>query len=215
MPFKTLTFSAFALSLWMASPATAMSSMKHALATQPEAVLDAAQLAQAPEDGKGVYAFTAPDIDGKDQSLAQYKGKVLLIMNTASKCGTTPQYTNLESLYKTYKDQGLEVLAFPSDDFGHQEPGSNATIKQFCVVEYGITFPIFSKCKVLGTDRLPLYDYLSHRPGLEGDPQWNGVKFLINRQGKVVARFSSWTKPDDAKIVAALKTLLAQPAKAK
>lgn len=212
MPLKTLTFSALALSLWMASPATAMGA-KRSLQSQPEAVLDAAALAQAPADGQGVYAFKSPDIDGKEQSLSQYKGKVLLIMNTASKCGTTPQYGDLESLYKAYKDQGLEILAFPSDDFGHQEPGSNATIKQFCVVEYGITFPIFSKCKVLGPDRLPLYGYLSHRPGLEGDPQWNGVKFLVNRQGKVVARFSSWTKPDDPKVVAAIKTLLAAKAK--
>lgn len=198
------------LGLYLGAPASAMGVLK-ATKKQP-AVLGGAAMAQAPADGKGVYAFEAPDIDGKKRSLAEFKGKVLLIMNTASKCGTTPQYTGLENLYKQYKDQGLEVLAFPSDDFGHQEPGTDAQIKNFCVVEYGISFPIFSKSKVIGTERTPLYAYLSSRPGLEGDPQWNGVKFLVNRRGKVVARFSSWTKPEDPKVVAAIKALLALPA---
>ena len=179
----------------------------HAMGSKPRLADDAA-LAQAPADGKGVYAFEADDIDGKKRSLADFKGKVLLIMNTASKCGTTPQYANLESMYKKYHDKGFEVLAFPSNDFGKQEPGSNADIKKFCVVEYGISFPIFSKIVVKGEGQHPLYGYLTKQPGMEGEIGWNGVKFLVNRQGKVVARFDSWTKPDSGAVIKVLEKLL-------
>lgn len=212
MPSKTGLSLVLSLFLGLSIPASAMGLLKAAHAGQPEAVLGEPALSQAPEDGKGVYAFKAKDIDGKEQSLSQYKGKVLLIMNTASKCGTTPQYAGLESTYKRLKGQGLVVLAFPSDDFGHQEPGTDAQIKEFCVVEYGIDFPIFSKSTVKGEGRTPLYAYLSTRPGLEGEPDWNGVKFLVNRKGKVVGRFSSWTKPEDPAVQKAIQALLAQPA---
>jgi glutathione peroxidase len=170
----------------------------------------AADWDKAPADGKGVYAFEVDDIDGKKRSLSEFKGQVLLIMNTASKCGTTPQYANLEALYKKYKAQGFSPLAFPSNDFGHQEPGSNEDIKKFCVVEYGIDFPIFSKNVVKGDGQIPLYTYLTRQPGVSGELGWNGVKFLVNRQGRVVARFGSFTKPDDPAIVKTLETLLAQ-----
>jgi glutathione peroxidase len=188
-----------------------MSLAGHAMAPKPKVQpLAEADLGQAPADGKGVYAFEADDIDGKKRSLSEFKGKVMLIMNTASKCGTTPQYANLEALYKKDKDKGFVAVAFPSNDFGHQEPGTNADIKKFCVVEYGIDFPIFSKIVVLGQGQHPLYTYLTKQPGVEGDLKWNGVKFLVNRKGKVVARFDSWTNPDDPAVLAVIDQLLAQ-----
>jgi glutathione peroxidase len=192
------------LALWIP---LALSPSLHAMGSKAR-LADDASLSQAPADGKGVYAFEAEDIDGKKRSLAEFKGKALLIMNTASKCGTTPQYANLESMYKKYKARGFEVLAFPSNDFGHQEPGTNADIKKFCVVEYGIDFPIFSKIVVKGQGQHPLYAYLTKQPGMEGEIGWNGVKFLVNRQGKVVDRFDSWTKPDSAEVIKVLEKLL-------
>jgi glutathione peroxidase len=181
----------------------------HAMAPKPGQV-PSADWGKAPVDGQGVYAFSADDIDGKKRSLSEFKGEVLLIMNTASKCGTTPQYANLEALYKKYKAKGFSVLAFPSNDFGHQEPGSNEDIKKFCVVEYGIDFPIFSKSVVKGEGQNPLYTYLTSQPGVSGDLAWNGVKFLVNRKGRVVARFGSFTKPDDPAVIKVLESLLAQ-----
>ena len=201
MKLRTAPFLALAL--------TALSGLGQAMAPRPK--LAAADWGRAPQDGKGVYAFQADDIDGKPHSLAEYKGKVLLVMNTASKCGTTPQYANLEAVSKKYRAQGLVTVAFPSNDFGHQEPGTNADIKNFCVVEYGIDFPIFSKIVVKGEGQHPLYAYLTHQPGLEGDVKWNGEKFLVNRQGAVVARFGSFTKPDDPAVLKAIEALLALP----
>jgi glutathione peroxidase len=183
----------------------------HAMGSKPGQV-PASDWDKAPADGKGIYAFDANDIDGKKRSLSEFKGQVLLVMNTASKCGTTPQYADLEALYKKYKAQGFTPLAFPSNDFGHQEPGSDADIKKFCVVEYGIDFPIFSKSVVLGADQTPLYAYITRQPGVSGDLKWNGVKFLVNRQGRVVARFGSFTKPSDPAVVSAIEKLLAQTA---
>ena len=146
-----------------------------------------------------IYEFTLSDIDKKDYSFDQLKGKVLLIVNTASKCGFTPQYKGLESLYKQYSSQGLEVLGFPCDQFLHQEPGDEAEIKSFCSIEYGVSFPMFSKVNVNGADAAPLYDYLKRSaPGALGSKaiKWNFTKFLVNRQGEVVKRYASTDKPE-------------------
>jgi len=145
-----------------------------------------------------VYDFTAKLNNGADQSLVAYKGKVLLIVNTASQCGFTPQYKGLQELYAKYHDQGLEVLGFPCDQFGHQEPGSDEEIKSFCGLNYGVTFPLFSKIEVNGDNADPLYKFLkSEKGGLLGDKiKWNFTKFLIDKQGNVVDRFAPTTTPE-------------------
>ncbi len=142
--------------------------------------------------------FSATDIDGKDVSLADYQGKVVLVVNTASQCGFTPQYEGLESTYKKYADQGLVVLGFPCDQFGHQEPGTETDIKDFCDVNYGVTFPLFAKVDVNGADAAPLFKWLrSERGGVLGDKiKWNFTKFLVGRDGLPVKRFGSTTKPE-------------------
>ena len=155
--------------------------------------------------------FVAKDIDGKDQDLRQYKGKVVLIVNTASKCGFTPQYEGLEKLYRTYKDRGLVILGFPANNFLWQEPGSDGEIKQFCTLNYGVTFPMFAKISVSGDDMAPLYKFLTAK---ESDPQfggritWNFNKFLLGRDGTIVNRFGSRTKPQDPEVVKAIEAAL-------
>ena len=154
-----------------------------------------------------VYDFTAKTLAGKDQSLADYRGQVLLIVNTASQCGFTPQYEGLEKLYEELHPKGLTVLAFPCNQFGAQEPGNAEEIGQFCQVNYGVSFPMFAKIDVNGTDAHPLYKYLTHeKPGLFGGRiKWNFTKFLIDRAGKVVARYAPTTKPKElAKPIAKL-----------
>ena len=146
-----------------------------------------------------IYDFTVNTIDGKETTLEQYKGKVMLIVNVASKCGFTPQYDGLEALYKKYKDQGLVILGFPCNQFGSQEPGSEEEIQNFCRVNFGVTFPMFSKIKVNGDDTHPLYVYLkSEKPGLLGSEaiKWNFTKFLVDKNGKVIERFASSTSPE-------------------
>lgn len=143
-----------------------------------------------------VYDFKVKTIDGKETSLAQYKGKALLIVNTASQCGYTPQYAGLEALYEKYKGKGLVVLAFPSNDFGGQEPGSNAEIKKFCELKYKTTFPLFEKIDVKGDTAAPLYKYLTGLPGKQGGPiTWNFNKFLVAPDGTVVEHFDSKADP--------------------
>ena len=144
---------------------------------------------------KRVYDFKEKTIDGKEVLLADYKGKTLLIVNTASKCGFTPQYKGLEALYEKYKDKGFEILGFPANNFMGQEPGSNEQIKQFCSLNYSVKFPLFSKISVKGRDMDPLYQYLTTESGFNGDISWNFNKFLVNPEGKVVARFGSKTDP--------------------
>ena len=153
--------------------------------------------------------FSATSIDGRDEPLSQYLGKVVLIVNTASKCGFTPQYDGLESVYKEYVDRGLVVLGFPCDQFGHQEPGDEAQIQEFCKVRFGVTFPLFAKVDVNGSGAHPLYKWLrSQQGGLLGDRiKWNFSKFLLNRQGEVVERYASTTKPE--KIAGDIEKLLA------
>ncbi len=147
---------------------------------------------------KTIYDFKVNTIDGKETTLEQYKGKVMLIVNVASKCGYTPQYAGLETLYKKYKEQGLVVLGFPCNQFSSQEPGSEAEIQNFCRVNFGVTFPMFSKINVNGDDTHPLYHYLkSEQPGILGTEtiKWNFTKFLVDKEGKVIERFGSSTKP--------------------
>ena len=147
-----------------------------------------------------VYDFSATTIDGKPRKLADYKGKVLLVVNTASKCGFTPQYKGLEALYKKYKDKGLVVLGFPSNQFGAQEPGPESEIAEFCEMNFGVTFPLFSKVDVNGDAAHPLFKYLtSTKKGLLGSEaiKWNFTKFLVGKDGRVIKRYAPLDKPAD------------------
>ena len=145
------------------------------------------------------YDFTANDIDGQPQSLSQYTGKVLLIVNVASQCGFTPQYTGLEKLWRDYRARGLVVLGFPCDQFGHQEPGDEAEIRNFCSLEYDVSFPMFAKVEVNGGDAHPLYRHLKKEAkGVLGTEaiKWNFTKFLVDRNGNVVRRYAPTDKPE-------------------
>lgn len=146
-----------------------------------------------------VYDFKATDIDGEEQSLATYKGKAMLIVNTASKCGFTPQYAGLEALYKKYADKGLLVLGFPCDQFGHQEPGDEAEIKNFCSLSYDVSFPMFAKISVNGGQAHPLYRHLKKQArGVLGTEaiKWNFTKFLVDKDGNVVRRYAPTDTPE-------------------
>ena len=146
-----------------------------------------------------VYDFNAKTIDGDEQALSAYKGKTLLIVNVASKCGFTPQYKGLEALYEKFRDQGLVVLGFPCDQFGHQEPGDEAEIKNFCSLNYDVKFPLFAKIDVNGADAHPLYKFLKHEAkGLLGSEaiKWNFTKFLVDREGNVVKRYAPNDTPE-------------------
>jgi glutathione peroxidase len=147
----------------------------------------------------GIYDYNAATLDGEERSLADFKGKVLLIVNTASKCGFTPQYKGLQALYQRYKDRGLVVLGFPCNQFGHQEPGDEVEIGAFCEKNYGVDFPMFAKIDVNGSDAHPLYRYLkSEAPGLLGSEgiKWNFTKFLVDREGRVIRRYAPKDKPE-------------------
>ncbi|MGA9699584.1 MULTISPECIES: glutathione peroxidase [Acinetobacter] len=146
-----------------------------------------------------IYQFEAELLDGKNKSFADYEGKVLLIVNTASKCGFTPQFAGLEKLYEKYKDQGLEVLGFPCNQFGGQDPGSNEQIGAYCQKNYGVTFPMFSKVDVKGPEAHILFRYLTNNSkGILGNGiKWNFTKFLIGKDGKVLNRFAPTTKPEE------------------
>jgi len=155
--------------------------------------------------------YRVKSIDGKDVDLCSYKGNVVLVVNVASKCGYTPQYKGLEALYEKYKDRGFQILGFPANDFGAQEPGSDADIKQFCSTNYGVTFPMFSKITVVGDERHPLYKYLTSGGGdekLAGDVKWNFQKYLIDRDGKLVAVFPSKVAPEAPELVSAVESAL-------
>lgn len=159
---------------------------------------------------KSIYDFTVKTIDGQEKSLNDFRGKALLIVNTASKCGFTPQYKQLEELYLAYKDKGLEILAFPANNFMGQEPGTDAQIKEFCALKFKTTFPLFSKISVKGDDIHPFYRYLTSESGFNGPISWNFNKFLVGADGKVVARFGSPTSPQDRKLIEALEKILIQ-----
>ena len=147
------------------------------------------------------YGFKAATLNGKDTELADYKGKVVLVVNTASKCGLTPQYKGLQELYTTYKDQGLEILGFPCNQFGKQEPGDASQISEFCEINYGVSFPMFGKIDVNGDDTHPVFKYLKDElPGTLGkNIKWNFTKFLVGKDGEPIKRFAPTTKPADLK----------------
>lgn len=167
--------------------------------------------AQEESSVNDIYGFTMKDIDGRDVSLADFRGKVLLVVNVASKCGFTKQYAGLENLYRTYADRGLVVLGFPANNFMGQEPGTEAEIKSFCTLTYGVTFPMFAKISVKGKTIHPLYAYLTDEelhPGAGGAISWNFNKFLIARNGAILAHFGSRTAPDDPELATAIEAAL-------
>jgi glutathione peroxidase len=175
----------------------------------------AAPMGKADDKGKAssVLEFTMKDIDGKDVNLSKYKGEVLLIINTASKCGYTPQYEGLEAIYEKYKDKGFEVLAFPANEFGGQEPGSDSEIKAFCKTNYNVAFPLFSKIVVKGAGIHPLYQFLTSKetnPKFAGDIRWNFTKFLVNRKGEVVTRFEPKSEPQSPEVTSAIEAALGE-----
>jgi glutathione peroxidase len=159
-----------------------------------------------------IYDFTLPSIDGKPVPLASYKGKVILVVNVASRCGFTPQYSALEATYEKYRDQGFVILGFPANNFGAQEPGTNAEIKKFCSTKYSVSFPLYSKVSVKGDDTTPLYQFLTTKanPAVAGDIQWNFTKFLVDRNGNVVQRFEPDVTPDSPQVIAGIEKLLKQ-----
>jgi glutathione peroxidase len=165
----------------------------------------------AADGTKSLYDIPLKDIDGKDTSLKAYKGKVLLIVNVASKCGLTPQYAALEDLQKKYEGKGFTILAFPCNDFASQEPGSPEEIKKFCSSKYDVTFPLFEKLHVKGPEQHPLYTALSGKAApFPGDVKWNFGKFLISRDGKIEARFEPKTTPDSPEVTSAIEAELAK-----
>lgn len=151
--------------------------------------------------GSPIYDFTMEDIDNKPRSLNEFKGQVMMIVNTASFCGNTPQYAGLQTLYERYRDQGFTILAFPANDFGKQEPGDNKEIAEFCFTKYSLEFPLFSKITVLGEQKHPLYRYLTEDTAFKGEITWNFQKFLMNREGAVIARYDPRQKPLSPQIV--------------
>jgi glutathione peroxidase len=160
--------------------------------------------------GSGLYGFTLNSIDGKPAPLADYKGKVVLIVNVASRCGYTPQYSALEAIYEKYKGQGFVILGFPANNFGAQEPGTNEEIKTFCSRKYNVSFPMYSKISVKGDDQAPLYAYLTKETGtgIAGDIKWNFTKFLVDRNGNVVQRFEPGVTPDSKDVTEAIEKQL-------
>jgi glutathione peroxidase len=160
-----------------------------------------------------VYDFSLNTIDGAPTTLGAYKGKVVLLVNVASKCGYTPQYAGLQKLYDTYKGKGLVIVGVPANNFGGQEPGSNEEIKTFCSRNYSVTFPMMSKVSVKGADTTPLYQFLTDKatnPNSAGDIKWNFTKFLIDKKGNVINRFESSVTPEAADLVKAVEAALAQ-----
>ncbi len=160
---------------------------------------------------KNVYNFDVNDIDENSVSLSKYKGNVLMVVNVASKCGATPQYAQLQDIYQKYNDKGFYVLGFPANNFGKQEPGTNEQIKQFCTGTYNVTFPMFSKISVKGSDIHPLYQFLTSpdtNPEYAGEITWNFNKFLIDKNGEIINRFPTKTKPNDPNVIAAIESAL-------
>ena len=160
---------------------------------------------------KSILEFTLKNIDGQEVKLGDYSGKVLLLVNVASKCGYTPQYEGLESIYRKYKDRGFVVMGFPANNFLGQEPGTNEEIKTFCMTRYNVTFPMFSKISVKGANIHPLYRFLTSKetnPEFGGDISWNFNKFLVDRRGKIVDRFGTREKPESEKVAQAIEKAL-------
>ncbi len=215
MKLILVVVSIFALVSFVAEVSSAQKNPK-ATPGVPDATKDSSTKSEKVEsDGSiqkadSLYMFSAKSIDGKLINLADYKGQVLMIVNVASKCGFTPQYKDLETLYRKYKNKGFLILGFPSNDFGGQEPGSNEDIKKFCKVNYDVTFPLFEKLPVKGASKQPIYKYLTEQSGSDyaGEIAWNFVKFVVNKEGKVVGRFGSSTKPVDQKVISKIEEQL-------
>ena len=164
--------------------------------------------AVAAPGGKSVYDFTMNSIDGEPTSLSKFQGKVVLLVNVASRCGFTPQYSALEKVYEQYKDRGFVIIGIPANNFGGQEPGSNQEIKTFCSAKYNVTFPLMAKVSVKGDDKTPLYQFLTDKsanPAVGGEIQWNFTKFLIAPDGHAVARFEPDITPDSPQVIAAIE----------
>ncbi len=181
-------------------------------------VISVSLLAQSSKDStkvtamtqKSIYDFTLNDIDGKPRSLSSYRGKVLMIVNTASECGYTPQYETLEKLYKTYKEKGFQILAFPANNFGEQEPGTNAEIKKFCATKFATTFDLFGKIDVKGKDQHPLYKFITNESPYPGEIKWNFQKYLVDRKGAIVARYMSAVDPMSKEVRSTVEKLLSE-----
>ncbi len=156
--------------------------------------------------GASIHDFTMKTIDGKQLPLSSFKGKTVLVVNVASQCGFTPQYTALEAVYEKYKSKGLVIVGFPANNFGGQEPGTDEEIQTFCRSKYMVTFPMFSKISVKGADKAPLYQYLTSTGG--GEIQWNFTKFLVDKNGKVIKRFESAVTPDSPEVISAIEGAL-------
>jgi glutathione peroxidase len=180
------------------------------LAHQPMTLVSSTSQGKAVQEIRAtpIYDFTMDDIDGKPLPLREFKGKVMMIVNTASFCGNTPQYADLQTLYERYRDQGFTILAFPANDFGKQEPGDNKEIAEFCYTKYSLEFPLFSKITVLGDQKHPLYRYLTEDTPFKGEIQWNFQKFLVNQQGEVIARYAPGQKPLTPQIVGDIEKAL-------
>jgi glutathione peroxidase len=162
---------------------------------------------------QSVYDFTLNSIDGRPTPLSSFKGKVLLLVNVASRCGFTPQYAGLESLYEKYKDRGFVIVGIPANNFGGQEPGTNQEIKTFCTAKYHVSFPMMAKVSVKGSDITPLYAFLTDKnlhPDTGGDIGWNFTKFLVGPDGKVIARFDSKVEPESPEVTSAVEKALAE-----
>jgi glutathione peroxidase len=154
---------------------------------------------------------TMKRLNGKEEDLSQYKGKVVMVVNTASKCGLTPQYKGLQAIYDQYRDKGFEILGFPANDFMGQEPGTNEEIGEFCEINYGVTFPLFSKISVKGEEMDPLYKEITSMPEpIGGDILWNFQKYLLNKNGDVVKKIGPRTTPEDPEVTGAIEALLAE-----
>ncbi len=188
-----------------------MKSRRLRVSTCMKPLLGVALFAMSAFAASSALDFTLNSIEGQPSPLNAYQGKVILIVNVASRCGFTPQYTALEATYRKYKEQGFVILGFPANNFMSQEPGTDAEIQQFCKRTYDVTFPMFSKISVKGTDQAPLYKFLTDKaanPSTGGDIKWNFTKFLIGRDGKVLARFEPATTPDSASVVSAIEGAL-------
>jgi glutathione peroxidase len=162
---------------------------------------------------RSIYDFTMKSIDGQPVKLKSYHGKVVLLVNVASKCGFTPQYAGLEAVYEKYKDRGLVIVGVPANNFAQQEPGTNEEIKKFCSNKYNVSFPMMAKVSVLGDDETPLYKFLTDKsanPNIAGDIKWNFTKFLFDRNGRPVARFEPAVKPDSPEVTAAIESTLSK-----
>lgn len=189
-----------------------MARMRGLMGVALAALMLAGTAAWAEGDGAEVLKYTVKDVDGKDVDLSKYKGKVVMIVNVASKCGLTPQYNDLVQIHQEYKDKGFEIIGFPANDFMRQEPGTNAEIKEFCTSKYNVGFPIMSKISVKDPEKADIYkDLTGEKNGpYAGEIKWNFTKFLVGKDGKVIARFEPKTKPNEPEVKAAIEKALAQ-----